>query len=187
MSNILQGSLLTNFLYPLLLVFFISFALLEKTKLFGDKNSQLNAFISLIVSLIFVGAVFPVLVINDLLLYLGVALIVVFVGLVLWGFINGDAKGGFSISGEGGRKIHKLFVFLIFGSIVFAVLWATGFGTPLVNYLHNIFTILFHSDWSANFWTNFVTVAVIIALVAAVLGWNPFKSKPGIMWLNLGK
>lgn len=187
MSNILQSSLAVDFLYPLLLMFFISFALLEKTKLFGDNKAQLNAFISLFVSLVFVGAVFPVIVVNNLLLYMGVGLVVVFVGLVLWGFVNGDAQGGFSLSGDGGRKIHKLFVFLIFGSLVFAILWATGYGSAVVTYFYNLFSKLFLSSWSANFWTNFVIVGIILALVAAVLGWNPFKANPAFWWVKLGK
>ena len=42
MTTILQSALLTDFLYPFLLVFFILFAVLEKTNIFGAGKKQLN-------------------------------------------------------------------------------------------------------------------------------------------------
>ena len=56
MANILQSELLVNFLYPLLLMFFITYGVLEKTKVLGDGKQQLNAGVALVVGLIFVGA-----------------------------------------------------------------------------------------------------------------------------------
>jgi len=68
MSNILQASLFTDFLYPFLLMFFIVYALLEKSKILGADQKQINAFVSLIISLIFVSVIFPVIVVNNLIL-----------------------------------------------------------------------------------------------------------------------
>lgn len=185
MTNILTSAILTNFLYPLLLIFFLSFAVLSKTKLFGDKAQQLNAFISLFISLLFVGIVFPVIIVQNLVYYMTVALVVIFVSLFLWGFINGDAKNGFAVVDSEGKKIHKVFAFLIFGSIIFAILWATGSGQAVTTFLINLFSKMFYSSGSASFWTNFVIIGFIGIFIALVLGFNPFKN--GSPWIKLGK
>ena len=70
MVNILQQPILTDFLYPFLFMFFIVFAVLEKTNLFGEGKKQLNALIALIIGLIFVSAVFPKIVVGNLILFL---------------------------------------------------------------------------------------------------------------------
>ena len=51
-ETILQGEVFTRFILPFFLVFFVIFALLEKTKLFGDGKKQINAMISFVVGLI---------------------------------------------------------------------------------------------------------------------------------------
>jgi len=185
MTNILTSTILTNFLYPLLLIFFLSFAVLSKTKLFGDNTQQLNAFISLFVALLFVGVVFPVIIVQNLVYYMTIALVVIFISLFLWGFINGDAKNGFTVIDSEGKKIHKIFAFLIFGSIIFAILWATGSGHAVTIFLINLFSKIFYSSGSASFWTNFVILGIIGLFIAVVLGFNPFKT--GSPWIKLGK
>ena len=52
MATILQHPIATSFIYPFLLVFFIVFALLEKTKLLGE-NMFTNLLIGFIVAIIF--------------------------------------------------------------------------------------------------------------------------------------
>ena len=83
MATILQNSLLTDFLYPFLLIFFICFAVLEKAKVFGDDKKQLNAMVALVVGLIFVGAVFPKIIVANMVLFMTVGLVIIFVGLML--------------------------------------------------------------------------------------------------------
>lgn len=164
MTNILQSSLLVNFLYPLLLMFFITFAVLEKTQIFGSGKKQINAFISLIVSLIFVGAVFPKIVVANLIQFMTIGLVIVFVALMLWGFVSGE--GSFPES-------MKVPLGIIVGiAIFFAVLWATGLGSPLVLGIKNFFYFLFSSNWSSGFWTNAIFVLLIAVAVAAVIKYS---------------
>ena len=54
-ETLLQHPVLTNFVYPFLIVFFIVFAVLEKTKLFGEEKKQLNALTAFVIGLIFVS------------------------------------------------------------------------------------------------------------------------------------
>ena len=74
-ETILQHWILTKFAYPFLLMFFVVFAILEKTKVFGEGKKQLNAGVAFIVSLIFVSAVFPKIVVGNLILFLTVSVL----------------------------------------------------------------------------------------------------------------
>jgi len=173
MTNILQAPLLVNYLYPLLLMFFLSFAILEKIQIFGnDQNTkQINAFISLFIALIFVSAVFPVLMTQNLIQFLTIGLVVIFVSLLLWGFITG--KGDFELEGK-----TKTFMAVLLGLVVFfAVIWAAGLGSGLARFFKNIFSFLFNSAWSGGFWTNAIFVGVIIITIVFALNnvGNPKK------------
>ena len=169
MSNILQASLFTDFLYPFLLMFFVVFALLEKSKLLGEDNKQIDAFVSLIVSLIFVSVVFPVIVVNNLILFMTVGVIVLFVGFVLWGFING---GEVSLD----SKILKFLGVLVLISLVIAIFWATGSFPGLWRFLQTFFNWAFSSS-TEGFWTNFLIVVLVVAAVVAV--WKGGKAVKG--------
>jgi len=162
MATILQSSLLTDFLYPFLLMFFILFAVLEKTNIFGEGKKQLNAAVSLIVGLIFVGAVFPKMVAENMIMFMTVGLIIIFVGLVLWGFITVSTP-------TPGDKWKKFYAIILGIAIVTAVLWATGFGTGVLNGIGGIFAFLFDSNWSGTFWTNVLFVGLIAIAIAVVL------------------
>ncbi len=160
MTNILQTSLFTDFLYPFLLMFFISYALLQKSGLF--KNQQIDAFVSLVVSLIFVSVVFPVMVVNNLILFMTVGIVVIFVGFMFWGFING---GDLSLN----DKVKKWMAVLVLVAVVVALFWSTGAFPSLWVFIERIFNFAFASKGSGSFWTNFLIVVLVVAAVAAVL------------------
>src|SRR3970040_2364990 len=105
-ETILQHWIFTNFAFPFLLIFFILFGILEKTELFGSGRRQLNALIAFVVGLIFITAVFPKLVVGNLILFLTVAIVVMFVALLLWGIV-----------------------------VIFALLWALGVEGSLFDFL----------------------------------------------------
>lgn len=162
MSNILQASIFTDFLYPFLLMFFIIYALLQKSKLLGDGQTQINAFVSLVISLIFVSVVYPVMVVNNLILFMTVGVIVIFVGFILWGFIN---NGNINLN----SKVLVGMGILVFISLIIAVFWATGSFPSVWAFVKQAYTWAFMSNGSEGFWTNFLIVAiVIVAIVAAI-------------------
>lgn len=179
MSTILQSSLLTDFLYPFLLIFFICFGLLEKTSILGSGKKQLNALVSLVIGLVFVGAVFPKIIAANLVQFMTVGMVVIFVAIVLWNFIS----QGSGFTSEGGTKIHKFFVIIIVLGLFFGILWATGVTSGFVLALQNFFLFLFDSSWSGTFWTNALFVVFILIAVMIVLGWNPFKG--GSLYMKL--
>lgn len=152
----LQNVIFTKFVLPFLLIFFIVFAILEKTKVLGD-NKQISALVAFVIGLIFVGAVFPKEVVGNLILFLTVALVVLFVVLLLWGFVSGG-KEGFEI--EGWMKNVLLGVVSV--AVVIAVLWATGIQGGVID-------LLFYQNWSGTFWTNALFIVAIAAALALVL------------------
>ena len=162
---IVLQSVFTDFILPFLLIFFIVFAILEKTKLFGDGKKQINALTAFVIGLIFVGAIFPKLVVENMILFLTVAIVCVFVIMLIWGFIFGDVKEGFKPAD------WMKWVLGIFGGIAFivAVIFATGFNTAIGN--------LLSQGLSQTLLTNIVFIVVIaIALALVLIGSKPKKS-----------
>ena len=154
-ETILQNWIFTKFAFPFLLIFFILFGILEKTKVFGEDKHRLNAMVSFVVGLVFVGAVFPKLVVENLILFLTIAIVVVFIALLLWGFVTGgDAKIP--------DWMQKPALGVIILAVVFATLWALGVEG-------NVFDLLFRQTWSTTFWTNAAFIAVVILAIALVL------------------
>jgi hypothetical protein len=162
-ENILQHPALTGFVYPFLLIFFIVFAVLEKTKLFGDNRKQINAFTAFIVGLIFVGAIFPKYIVNNLILFLSVGLVIVFVVLLIWGFIFGEIKWHESK----GLKIGIGIVIVL--ALVIAMFLMLGIWD-------DVFDFLFKQNWSSDVWTNIIFVVLVAVALAAVLSSKSGKS-----------
>ncbi|MCH8329689.1 MAG: hypothetical protein IIB81_04840 [Nanoarchaeota archaeon] len=152
----LQNIVFTKFVLPFLLIFFIVFAILEKTNVFGDDKKQTNALIAFVIGLIFVGVAFPKEVVENLILFLTVALVVVFVILILWGFVSGKKL---EIESKGLRLTVGVVILV---SVIIAVLWATGIQGGVLD-------LLFGQSWSGAFWTNALFVILFGAALALVL------------------
>jgi hypothetical protein len=181
MATVFQGNLFTEFLYPFLLMFFIVFAILEKTSILGKEKKSINAVVSLVIGLIFVGAVFPKFMAENMILFLTVGMMVIFVALMLWGFITGEGEKGFTFQKDNKTVINKFLFYIILIAIVSGIIWASGLGSGFVTGLNSVFGFLFNSSWSGSFWGNLLFVLVIAVVIAVALQWNPFKnSKPYI-------
>jgi hypothetical protein len=162
-ETILQHWIFTRFALPFLLIFFIVFGILEKTKLFGDGKKQLNALIAFVIGLILVGAVSPTLTISNLILFLTVAIVVLFVALLLWGFIAGEEGLKFDKIPKG---LKWLIGVVIVVAVIAALLWALGVEGSI---FETTSSFLFKSGWSKGFWTNLAFVVVIIIALVLVL------------------
>jgi len=161
-ETILQHWIFTRFALPFLLIFFITYGILIKTKVLGD-NKQLNALVAFVIGLIFVAATSPVLVVSNLILFLTVSIVLMFIGLLLWGFIAGEEGLKF----EKAPKGLKLFVGIAVGvAVLIALIWAMGHEQT---FFAGTFAFLFGQEWSATFWTNAAFIVVIIIALAAIL------------------
>ncbi|MEX0920834.1 MAG: hypothetical protein WDZ62_01065 [Candidatus Pacearchaeota archaeon] len=161
-ETILQHWIFSQFALPFLLIFFIVFGVLEKSKVFGDGSKQLNALLAFVVGLIFVAVIDFNQVVSNLILFLAVSLVVMFVGLLLWGFVAGD-KG---LQWENVKGFSWVIIMLISIALIAGVLWAAG---TSIQFFYDIFSFLFTSDWSQTFWTNVVFIAAVIGALAFVL------------------
>lgn len=157
-ETIFQHFIFQDFILPFLLVFTIVFAILEKTKLLGEGKKQLDAIVAFVVGLIFVTAVFPKTVVANLILFLTVSLIVVFVILLLWGFLFGEIKEGFKPT----NWMKWVLGILIGIGVIFAVIWAVGLPTGVTSWFSKL-------NWSSPFWINFSFIIVIAVALALVL------------------
>ena len=162
-ETIFQNFVFQEFILPFLLVFAISFALLEKTQILGEGKKTINAIVSFVIGVVFVTAVFPKTVITNLVLFLSVALVVVFVVMLLWGFITeGDAQ--FKVT-----KTMKWFLIIGIGiGLLFLMIWTLKVQTGLFDWIPE-------RDWTGPFWTNLLFVIVIAVALALVLK-NPGSS-----------
>ena len=86
-----------------------------------------------------------------------IAMVVVFVAMMLWGFVSGSSSFG--------SKMNIFLGVLIFIAVALTVIWATGLGSIF----ERIFNFLFSSGWSGKFWTNFIIIALVIGAIVAVV------------------
>lgn len=158
-ETILQHWIITQFALPFLLIFAIVYAVLEKTKILGD-NHQVNAIIGGVIGLVFVSALSPKRVVENLILFFTVAIVVIFIVLLLWGFVAGtkDKDKGFELD-----DWMKYTLWAISGiAVIVAIIWATGLSPDVLDFL-------FDQSWSGEFWTNFFFVAVVIVALVVIL------------------
>ncbi|MEM3091231.1 MAG: hypothetical protein QXX55_02010 [Candidatus Pacearchaeota archaeon] len=168
-ETFLQNEIFSKFILPFLFVFFLVFGVLEKSKLFGSEKKQLNALIAFVIGLIFVAAVSWAQIASNLILFLTIALITMFVGLLLWGFISGEEGFKFSDAPKGLKYFIGIVILII---VLIALVWALGLSGT---FFLNIYNFLFGSSWSKNFWTNALFIAVIIIALVLIIG----KEKKG--------
>ena len=155
----LESPVLTKFVYPFLLIFFIIFAILEKTKILGE-NKQIDALVAFVIGFIFVTAVFPKEMATNLILFLTIAIVIVFIILLLWGFIAGEE--GLKLSGapKGIKWAIGIFILIV---VAIAVLWAAGVDTA------SLVDKIFHASWSSTLWTNLIFIVLVAVALAVIL------------------
>lgn len=156
-QELLNSVVISQFVLPFFLIFFIIFALLEKTKILGDGKHTLNTWTAAVIGLIFVSAIFPKQVVANLILFLTIAIVVVFVTLLIWAFATG---GGEAKVGDGVKKLAGIVIVI---AVVIAVFWAAGLR---LEFLNNLIDFLFYSSWSKDFWTNSVFIGFVAIAIA---------------------
>ncbi len=161
----LQNTIFTAFILPFFLIWLVAFAILQKTKVLGEGASGLlNALISLILGFIFIAAFNYSSVVNNLVLFLAIGLVIIFVTMLLWGFVSGGESSLFSKPG-GMRTIIMVALFI---AVIIGVIWA--FGIPFSGGNGSITNLLFNQVWSQPFWTNLIFVVLIGIALALVIG-----------------
>jgi hypothetical protein len=152
----IAGIFLTEWVLPFLLLFVIVFALLEKSKLLGDGVSQIDALVSLAVAFLSIGVPYSRQVITELMPWLGVGLVSLFVFFVLYSFIVGD-----KLFEEKKTEWLKYVLIGIVGIFAFGIIFqVTGFWEK-INGMNSFFT--------GEMISNILIIVVLVVLVFWVL------------------
>ena len=132
-----------------LLAFVVVFAILQKSKILGDSVSKINSLVALALALIFVGFSSATEVVAKMIPWVAVALSVILMFLLLWGFVGGEI-------GSLPKGIKWTLIGLSIAFMVILVLYATGLWADLKGYFAFDNSFLY-------------TVLAFVAVVGAVI------------------
>tara|TARA_Y100000034_G_scaffold104327_1_gene130786 strand:+ start:419 stop:952 length:534 start_codon:yes stop_codon:yes gene_type:complete len=147
--NQLQGYGIYEYLLPFLLVFSLTFAILEKVKILGQDKKNINVIVSLIIGLLFVTQTSLVSTLNIFLPKISLFIIVAVMALILFGIFGAKVH-------EGLGSVGLLIAAII--SII-AIYWglspSLGFELPY---------------WVQDNWGVILVLIVVIIVIALVTG-----------------
>ena len=150
-ENFWEYPIIRDFLLPFLLVFVLIFAILEKSKLLGEGKKQINAIIALVAGLMLISFSNYVDVIKNLIPFFSVVLVILFVFLLLYGFVYGNKTGD-----PLDKNMKMILGILISIAVAVAVLYYTGSWDKL-------------KDWFTSENKYFLNIAFIVIIIAAVI------------------
>ena len=162
-DTIFQNFIVKDFMLPFVFMFVLVFAILQKTKILGNYKKQLDAIVAGVIALIFVSVAYPKMVVGNLILVLTVTLVLIFVGLLIWGFLVGD-EAKITLS-DTWMKWTVAIIIIVF--VILAFFWSAGINPQVMD-------LLFNQSWSNTFWVNLSFIVVVAILMAVVI-----KSKSG--------
>jgi len=155
---IFENAFFTEMLLPFLLVFVVVFAILQKSKVLGDKKHQIDAIVGLVVGLILIGASGPRDIIVGIMPWMAVAVAVILVFMILYGFVAGDLlsegknPAGLKYTLGALAGVFTIGV-VLFGSGRWEKIWDSFGG-------------------SSDIWMNVVMIALVLGVVAVAVWGN---------------
>ena len=157
-ETIFTGPLFRDYVLPFLFLFVLIFAVLQKTKILGDGKKQIDAIVSFVIALIAVGFLFPAQFVNNMILYLTVAVTCILVFLLLYGFVA-SGKDGFSAP----KWLVAIFGVVIGLTFIVAVLWAAGLLPLIYDFIYT------NPDLSGSIVANVIFIVIVIGVLVALV------------------
>ncbi len=155
---ILSNPFFVNYILPFVLLFTVIFAILQKSKIFGEGKKQIDALVSLVIALIVITFSNAVGIITSLMPFLAVSVVIILVFLLMYSMVfQGEDK--FHL--PKGIKIGLSIVIVI--AVVVAVLMATG-AWDYIKYEW------LYTQESSSIFTNAIFL-IIVAAVIAIMVW----------------
>ncbi len=153
---ILISPFFTSYVLPLVLVFTLVFAILQKTQLLGEGKKQINAILGLIVGLILIA--FPTArnIVVQLMPFLAVSAVILFVFMLIYGFIMGKKEDVL----HKGTKITLGIIFAL--AFITVLLYVSG-------WWDYVYDFMFSRETGSQVWINLLIIAVMIGAVVAVV------------------
>jgi len=162
-SSLISSPILTEWILPFILVFVLIFAILQRSKILGEGKAQIDALVSLAIGLILIGVPSARDIIVNLVPWLAVAVVVILVFLILYGFVAGDLSAG-----ETWMKVTFGILAGIF--VVGLVVYTTGFYSTLKGVFSG------GSSWSSLIFIVVIVAAFVVAITTSGGGSTPKKS-----------
>ncbi len=156
MDPVLISPFFIDYVLPLILVFTLIFAILEKTKLLGDDKKQINALIGLVVGLILIAFPFARDIVVLLMPFLAVSAVILLVFMLLYGFIVGKKDG--DVLDRGWKIAFGAILAIALATFVLIIL---GWWTPIYDFVVN--------RGSGQIWMNALLILIIAGAIIAVL------------------
>jgi len=145
---------------PFLLIFAVTFAVLEKTEIFGKDKKNINSMIAFVMGLLFVTVPKVVSVVQEALPNIGVMLIVLMSFMILVGFFVSHKEGKHFFEEQSALKWIFIIVVLVGTTIIFL---------DALGWWENIW------GGAENFWSS--TLGVTIVFLAIIVGAILFIAK----------
>jgi len=163
-AGILGSEFFTNVVLPFLLIFVVVYAILDKTKILGEKR-DINAIVSLVFALTTVAlpsAFGAVDVIIKIIPIVVVIIVIILAFMLTYGFVGGTKEGALT------DPWHVFFGILIGLALLASVLWATG-----------VLGLITKQTWASQALQTFIIIAAIVAVIAIVTssGGKPQEKK----------
>lgn len=164
-KSVFAEPIFMEYILPFLLVFTLVFAVLDKTKLLGEGKRQINAIMSLVIGIILLGFPTSRNIIVKLIPFLAIVLVILFVFMLLYGFVMGKKEGDVLHKGV------KIAIGIILGlAVIVAVLWITGAWDV-------IYEKTIKGEFAGKIWINVLLIAIIGGAMAIVLSTGGGKKK----------
>lgn len=160
-DTILSSPIFVETILPFLLVFTIVFAVLQKSKLFGDGKKQIDAIVALVVGVLVVSFAGATGIILQMTVFLAVSLVVILVLLILLGAFAEEGKF-WGKEGMFPNALKYIAMIVVILAVVIAATYVTGFWEYLYDWVYL-------GGTSSSTFINVVFFIIIAAAVAAVL------------------
>lgn len=162
-AGLFGGVFFTELLLPFLLVFVLTFAILQKSKILGEGKAQIDAIVSLVIGLILIGVPQPRDIIVGIMPWMAVGVSVILVFLILYGFVAGDLSKA--------PKWLKITFGILAGLFTIAVVfYISGLGSLIADW--------FAGAGNSTIWMNVIMVLAVIAVfLIAVFGSSKKKKE----------
>jgi len=152
-SGILGSDFFVYVILPFLLIFVVVYAILDKTKILGEKR-DINATVALVFGLVTVGlpsAFGAVDVIIKLVPIVAVIVVTLLAFMLTYGFIGGTEKGFLS------PPWKRFFAILLGLGLLATILWATG-----------AIDLIISKSWASQAVQTVIIVGAVVAVVSII-------------------
>jgi len=156
--GILGSEFFTNIILPFLLIFVVVFAILEKTKILGEKK-DINAIVSLVFALIVIGVPSAVGVMFNIIPVIAVIIVILLSWMMTYGFVGGAVN---PVTKAWQRFFQIVLGFVFLGIIV----WATG-----------LYKSILKQPWATQIGPTLLLIGSIAAVIAIVLSEKSEEAK----------